>query len=500
MMIGFNGTEPSQEVLEFVEEWGIGGVIFFARNMSDTDLLPRIIERFNKAAGFNIFTAIDQEGGLVLRILEKGSLFPSPMGLAASGDLDLTRRIYAALAREMLAYGLNWNLAPVLDINHAENPGIGARSFGETPETVCRFGKAAIEGMQSEGIMTCAKHFPGKGHAKVDSHLKLPIIPYSRDRLMKFELLPFIEAIKTGVDAIMTSHVFFPCMTSDEEESNNLPATMSYSVMTRLLRDELRFEGLLITDDLEMGAITETFGVDHAAKGAFAAGADILLICHSLERQKAAAEEILKEVCTSKLMSDRLKQSIDRIQHAHDKITGLENKAYKMDKLLNDHKSLVEEACRRSVIVHRTEEMSLPLDPSTSILFICPRVSTLVQVEEEHRENGFANILKAFFPSCECLDYDPKAAEQTILDSFFAQINLDDYARCVIFSYNAHLLDGQQSALREISNRFKNSVLVALRNPYDISVIDTPTAIASYGFRTPNIIAVLEVLRNFRER
>ena len=203
-VIGYQGEEPSDEFLSFVEEWGIGGVIVFARNLSDPLKLPKVLKKIEEASQNKVFTAIDQEGGLVLRILSHGSLFPSAMALASSESVELTQKTYEAIGEEMLSLGLNWNLAPVLDINHPSNPGIGARSFGDTPELVAKFGIAAIKGLQSAGVMACAKHFPGKGEAKKDSHLTLPTIPYDQERLRSVELFPFIKAIKNDVASIMT--------------------------------------------------------------------------------------------------------------------------------------------------------------------------------------------------------------------------------------------------------------------------------------------------------
>ncbi|HEY9071408.1 MAG TPA: glycoside hydrolase family 3 N-terminal domain-containing protein, partial [Candidatus Ozemobacteraceae bacterium] len=311
-VIGYQGLEPSPEVLRFVEEWGIGGVIVFARNLANPAMLPGILGRFEAAAGRRLFTSIDQEGGLVMRILSQGSLFPGAMALSAGGDPSLARRIGAAVGAEMRALGLNWNLAPVLDINHAGNPGIGARSFGDTPETVIKYSIPYITGLREGGVLACAKHFPGKGHAKVDSHLTLPVIPYDRERLLSFELAPFKAAIDAGIDAVMTAHVFFPAF----EPAPNLPATLSEAVLTGLLRRELGFGGLLITDDLEMGAITEAFGVPDAARRAFLAGADQLLICHDLGRQREAAEAVLHEVESSPAARRRLEESLDRIEAA----------------------------------------------------------------------------------------------------------------------------------------------------------------------------------------
>ncbi|NCB47729.1 beta-N-acetylhexosaminidase, partial [bacterium] len=155
-VVGYHGETPSYDFLSFVEEWGIGGVIVFARNLENPENLRKNLKIIEEASGKEIFTAIDQEGGLVLRILNNGSLFPSAMGISATGDLQLCEDIYFAIGNEMQNFGLNFNLAPVLDINHKDNPGIGARSFGETPETVANFGVRAIKGLKKSGVMSCA--------------------------------------------------------------------------------------------------------------------------------------------------------------------------------------------------------------------------------------------------------------------------------------------------------------------------------------------------------
>ncbi|HOY67165.1 MAG TPA: beta-N-acetylhexosaminidase [Candidatus Ozemobacteraceae bacterium] len=490
-VIGYQGLEPSPEVLAFVEEWGIGGVIVFARNLADPSALPGVLGRFESAAGRRLFTSIDQEGGLVMRILSQGSLFPGAMALSASGDPDLARRIGAAVGAEMRALGLNWNLAPVLDINHAGNPGIGARSFGDTPETVIKYSKPYISGLREGGVLACAKHFPGKGHAKVDSHLTLPVIPYDRERLLSFELAPFKAAIEAGIDAVMTAHVFFPAF----EPAPNLPATLSEAVLTGLLRRELGFKGLLITDDLEMGAITEAFGVPDAARRAFLAGADQLLICHDLGRQREAAEAILREASTSAAAMRRLEESLARIETARDRLAASAPPA-PLDRLAASHAALVSEAHDRAVLVDTTAAGDLPLAPATPLVVACPHIASLVQVEEEHRDAGpSAQFLEAF-PHARCVVYEPKAGRDEILPRLretLAQAGPD--ARVVLLSYNAHIFPGQEQAFRAIAAERPGTILAALRNPYDLAGIpEATTRIATFGFRSPDIRSLLGLL------
>ena len=491
-IIGYQGEEPSEEFLSFVKEWGIGGVIVFARNLSDPLKLPENLKKIREAAGNNIFTAIDQEGGLVLRILRYGSLFPSAMALAAANDLGLAEKTYRAIGEEMLSLGLNWNLAPVLDINHPSNPGIGARSFSDTPQKVAEFGIAAIKGLQSTGVMACAKHFPGKGEARKDSHLTLPTIPYPAERLHSFELYPFKKAIENNVAAIMTSHVFFPAF----EKTPNLPITLSKSVLTDLLRKELKFKGLVITDDLEMGAITESYGIAQAALKSFMAGADQLLICHSLDQQKIAAETILKEVENNKEAAARLQESIERIETAKAKLPDISKINYSLKDLSKKHKNLIKEVSEKSIKFLSVAPGTLPVEDSPDTHFILPLISSLVQVEEEHKDKSLANIIKEYFPKSSSEVYEPKADCESILKN----VNISDKSRIVFMTYNGHLFKDQLKAAENLATKCKNIIVIALRNPYDIFECSfAKTKGATFGFRTPAIKALLDVLKGIKE-
>lgn len=488
-VIGYMGDCPDDDFLDFVEEWGIGGIIIFARNLKEPEKLFGYIEKIQKAAGHRLFTSIDQEGGLVLRILDGGSLFPSAMALASTGSAELTKKTFAAIGNEMRSFGLNWNLAPVLDINHPDNPGIGARAFGETPESVSRYGAAAIEGLNSSGVLACAKHFPGKGHAKVDSHLTLPIIPYSAEHIDNFELVPFKAAINKGVGAIMTSHVFFPAF----EKSENLPATLSRSVLHDLLREKLKFDGLIITDDLEMGAITEAFGVCEATQMAFDAGADQLLICHSLDKQREAAENLLKHVQSSKQAEARLTESLKRIDKAREKIVQFEEK--KNVNWVLEHEKLISEVYQKSIKFLRLENDFLPIDKTKKMIFVCPEISSLVQVEEEHQIGSFSQEITNSYPSAKILQYHPKGDLLEII----GDIDVNEYnkqnSEILFFTYNAHILDNQVTIANKLLQLFPQMLLIALRNPYDLACFPKARNLcATFGFRSPAIKALFKVL------
>lgn len=488
-LVGYMGEQPSDEFLSFVNEWNIGGVIVFARNLSDPEKLPKYLKQIEEAAENKLFTAIDQEGGLVLRILNKGSLFPSAMGISSTNDPDLCEQIYKAIGTEMKNFGLNWNLAPVLDINHKDNPGIGARSFGETPQKVAEMGLRAIKGLQSAGVLACAKHFPGKGHAKVDSHLTLPIIPYSAERLENFELFPFKKAIENGVDAIMTSHVFFPAF----ESTDKLPVTLSENVLTGLLREKYSYNGIIVTDDLEMGAITESFGIENAADMAFHAGADLLLICHTLEKQRTAAELLLQKSNRSEKTVRRINESLNRIKAAKNRISDSKPLETPWECLVNNHKPLIEEAYEKSIKFLKYSNNMIPIIKTDKIMFVLPKISALVKVEEEHEAEGIAKLFKQYFPSASCCVYEPNSTEADIIK--VVSINSDKDTKVVFCSYNSHIFPGQTNAIKRLKAYYENLALIALRNPYDIfEHPEIKTSAATFGFRTPAIKAVLEVL------
>ncbi|MFW6229939.1 MAG: glycoside hydrolase family 3 protein, partial [Halanaerobium sp.] len=264
--VGFSGSTVNDEIKDLIENYHIGGVIYFSRNIKNPAQTAELSNNLQQLAldsgsGFPLFISADQEGGTVTR-LKGATHFPGNMALGAAQSKNLTEKVAQATASELKNLGINVNLAPVLDVNNnPANPVIGVRSFGEDPELVAELGMSYIKGLQSEGITATAKHFPGHGDTDTDSHLDLPIIKHQRSRLDEVELYPFKKAIEAGVDSIMTAHVYFPAI----EKEEGIPATLSKSVLTDLLRDELKFEGLIITDCMEMNAIVNTFGTVEGA-------------------------------------------------------------------------------------------------------------------------------------------------------------------------------------------------------------------------------------------
>ena len=316
---GFPGTAPSPGILELIARRGLGGVIYFSRNIADLDQLRQVSDRLREAArcspaglGLPLLISIDQEGGTVARLTEAegGTVFPGNMLLGATGSADLAYAAARATAVELRAVGVNWNYAPVVDVlNNPANPVISVRSYGEDPDLVARLGAAAVRGYQDGGVLATAKHFPGHGDTDKDSHLLLPTIPHSRQRLDQVELVPFRAAIAAGVGAIMTAHITFPAL----EPRPGRPATLSRAVLTGLLREELGFGGLVVTDCMEMHAITQHFGAAAAAVEAIKAGADIVLVSHTFERQVASLDAIAAAIASGEIPRRRAEDAVGRV-------------------------------------------------------------------------------------------------------------------------------------------------------------------------------------------
>lgn len=313
LMIGFKGRSLNQKTKELIKNFYIGGVILFEDNLADqhqTTSLCRELQEISKSFPDKIplFIAVDQEGGRVSRLKDFIPPFPSARLLGKIGSIDLVKSYFKRAARELKLVGINMNLAPVLDIDtNQKNPIIGDRSFGKEPDIVVKMGLAAVEALHKEGIITTAKHFPGHGDTAKDSHLTLPKLNHNLIRLKNIELKPFIAAIHHLVDAIMTAHVVYKGI--DPE----YPATLSKKIIYDLLRKELKFKGVVISDDLVMKGITESYNIEEAAVLAKNAGIDILLISQHSKNQLKVFERLISSIEKKEIPLRIIDKSLKRI-------------------------------------------------------------------------------------------------------------------------------------------------------------------------------------------
>ena len=288
---------------------GLGGVVLFSRNVRDREQLVGLTAAL-RAERDGVLVGIDEEGGDVTRLeAGPGSSYPGNLALGAVDDVALTERVGASIGADLVEVGINVDLAPVADVNtNPRNPVIGVRSFGSDPELVARHVAAFVTGLQRAGVVACAKHFPGHGATETDSHRELPTVGASLDELRRGELIPFAAAIEAGVRSIMTAHILVPAVDS-------VPATISRAHLTGLLREELGYDGLVITDALEMKAISATVGVERGAVLALAAGADALCLGHDLEGEavESVRHAIVTAVQNGELEEARLAEAADRV-------------------------------------------------------------------------------------------------------------------------------------------------------------------------------------------
>ncbi len=302
-----------QDLQGLIKDGRIGGIVLFSRNLRDPQQTLDLIYKFRDLSPVEapLMIAIDQEGGRVQRLREPWTSWPTMRQVASHGDLERSRAVARALARELLDLGMHIDFAPIMDVDsNPDNPIIGDRSFSSDVKKVCEHGIAFIEAMQDAGLAACAKHFPGHGDTSMDSHLDLPTIAHSLERLEKVELPPFRAAVQAGVASMMTAHVLFPSV--DKQR----PATLSPDVMA-LLRENLGYDGLVFTDDLEMGAVAKHFSVTERSIGSLEAGADILLIC----RKADLRDEVLAKL--EKAPDSLLEKPLERLhrfkqQWSHD--------------------------------------------------------------------------------------------------------------------------------------------------------------------------------------
>jgi len=305
---------PAAKLQHWIQDWGVGGVILLGASAGELALRSRQLQEY---APIPLLIAADIEEGVGQRFAGATS-FPPPMAMGAIACENLDQAQYYALkkgaitAQEALAIGINWILAPVVDVNNnPQNPVINVRAFADTPETVSQLACQFIRGTQDYPVLTTAKHFPGHGDTAIDSHLNLPILSHSRSRLAQVEFPPFQAAMAAGVDAVMTAHLLIPSL--DEQ----FPATLSEKVLTQVLRQELGFEGLIVTDALIMGAIANRYGATEAPVKAVEAGADILLMPVNPE---TTIQAICEAVTAGRISRDRILASVERIWQAKTKI------------------------------------------------------------------------------------------------------------------------------------------------------------------------------------
>jgi len=494
MMFGFHGTEPSPEIEALIRDHHVGGVILFARNIGrpeDVLRLTTALQRIAYEAGHAhpLFISIDQENGIVRRLGAGATLLPGSMAIGATGDPHSAFLVSEATGLELKALGINYNLAPVLDVNNNPgNPVIGVRSYGEDPHVVADYGIEAMRGLQAAGVPACGKHFPGHGDTSLDSHLTLPQIAHDRARLDAVELVPFMKAITAGIDSIMIAHVCFPTIEPDAD----IPATMSRRVVEGLLREELGFTGLVTTDCMEMHAISKTVGTVEGVYRAFQAGIDLSFISHTHEWQHGAIERLVAGIESGDIPQERLTQAVERIIALKEKYLSWDDLLPLFDQrelqapaLVGGaaHQELAQRVMEAAVTLTKNVGNLLPLAlaPEQTVGVIGLINVSLSPVEDDrYLINPLVQAVAKVHPNYRAVELKNPPSDAEIAEALQAVAGC---SAVLVGTMNAQLSPQQAQLVRALHQRSVPLVVVSLRTPYDLSAFpDVHVHVAAYEF------------------
>jgi len=484
--IRLNGTEVDDEAAALLES-GVSGVVLFTANITGVDQLRRLTAELKARSRGSLRIAIDHEGGHVARIGAPLARFPSAMAIAAAGSGRLAHAVALAAGQELAALGIDVNLAPVLDVAlDPRNPSVGVRSFGSSPDLVARFGAATVRGYKEAGIAATAKHFPGHGRTPIDSHFDLPVVSGGLAELRASDLPPFRAAIEAGVEIVMASHVAYEGLT------DGLPSTLSAPVMRTLLRDELGFKGLTVTDAMSMRALAEGHPIPAACVRAVSAGADIVM---PLERQRETVTALAEAIADGALSAARVDDALRRQAELDGRLmAGAGATGRTRSPLPNtEHLELARGVARRSLTLIRGAEL-LPLRASTSVIVIEFASRRPSPVEEGlSSAPTLASSLRQYLPRLREVIVD-SSTDATVAAQ--AAVEAAGAAEFVILATrDAYLWPEERALAAQISVVGKPTMLISLRNPYDLAALPSTTgAAAAYADVPATLDALADAL------
>ena len=508
LMVGFWGSTPSQEIIDLIQRHHVGNILLFSRNIREARQifeLTQSLQAIAQEAGqrYPLLIAIDQENGLVQRLGEAVTLFPGNMALGAIGSEKVAYEVALVTGRELKALGINMNLAPVVDVNNnPANPVIGVRSFGEDAQQVARLAAAMVKGYHATGILDCLKHFPGHGDTAVDSHLALPTIPYALEWLEALELVPFRSGIEAGAESVMIAHVSFPALTRQDM----LPATLSSAIVQGLLREKLGFNGVILSDCLEMKAISETFGTERAAVMALQAGIDLVLVSHHYTQQLGSIEAIQAAVQAHEL-------SPQAVQQAAERVLGFKASYLSWNDIspsttfpasigCEAHIQLQDQAYELSTTLVRNADALLPLHLKSGerIVVLSPQRNSMSMVEDRYySDEVLADIIQQYHSPVRRLSIAQGPVEDAYRELLQTSSESDIF---IVATVNAHLdeRDEQQAeVVRYLVASGRRIIGIAVRNPYDLLAFpQLRTYLVTYEYTRPALTAAVRVI--FGER
>ncbi len=489
LLAGFHGLEPPDYILEWLAEGRIGGVILFARNVDTPDQLAKLTKACHDAARTPILIGIDQEGGIVARLRQGFTESPGAMVLGVSDSEALAEEVSFVLAAELKALGINWNYAPVVDITHnVDNPSVGTRSIGTDKERVSRLTVAEVRGFQKAGVAATAKHFPGLGNTSVDTHEALAVIDDSVEYLWENDLVPFRRVVDAGVASVMITHVKFSVL------DNEYPATMSPVIISKLLREEIGFDGIVSTDCMEMKAITDHYGPGESAVLAAQAGVDLILFSHTRAYQEEVYEALLAAHRSGRISEDNLNQSYSRIQAFKTRFPAKVADDVSITIANPAHLGLMRQVARSGTVLVRPHPDLLPLPyPARKVGLVEFAALLDWDIMDQGRQSGFVSLFSDRYPDIPCISL--KSSDTNPQHWQDAQQLAKNVDVLVLVTRNAHIIKSQLEMARTLLQDNREVVLVCLRNPFDVDVLSGASAVlCTCGDARPSLQAAVDAL------
>jgi len=481
LCVGFNGATPGEAPLAELAALQPGGIVLFARNGTEVAATRTLVDAVCDAIGGPLrpLVAIDQEGGRVARLRGGATQMPSMMALGATGDVELAQRAGSALAHDLRSAGCTLDFAPVADLAlEPRSPVVGTRAFGDDPAQVGRFAAAVTTGLQAGGIAATLKHFPGHGATDVDSHVALPVVPAAAATLRARDLLVFAAGIAAGARAVMSGHVMVPALDSEN------PATLSFAILTTLLRGEYGFTGVCFTDCLEMDAIARGVGTAKAAAGALAAGADCVVVSHHLDIARAARDAIVAGVVSGEIPLARLEEAAARVDAL---------RAWRPEApALVEGDVVAREIARRAVTVVRG---SVRLEPEKAVTVVSFEGATGGGVQGHHVDYASLNLALRTRRYRSELFRVPLEPDARAIAHLGELIRAQGPRQVVCVLRRALLHAGQREALEVLLDAAPETLVVCAREPFDVQCAARARRVAcTYGDEEVSIEALADAM------
>lgn len=486
IMVGIPGYNLDSDYKKFIEDYKIGNYILFARNYKDTKQMQKFMkdlyEHAQNVTGSFPLVSIDQEGGMVVRLFKDVTFPASPLTTSATSVENAPYITGSIIAKDMLKFGINLNLAPCLEINDdLSNPLVNVRGYGATKEIVLKNATAFVKGVQDSGALSCIKHFPGAGSSTKDSHLELPIIDEAKENLINYNMYPFFHLKESS--ALMTSHCIY-------KSFDEIPSTLSKILLTDVLRNEVGYDGLIISDGMEMKAILDHYGLVDGTIMALNAGCDILLLCHEYEYQKLSLDTVKEAVKDGRISIDSLKEKVERINKAKYKVIDYLQKYFTEEEYIvniNEH-MLMQDIVDNSFTLVKGNKPTLK--DKTLILSSTTKVASIV--EDEFDNYNLTRTLKNNFKDINIIEFRKE-------DSFKDEIMsiIDNYENIIIYSYDACNDKIQLDTINEILKRKEEVYVVSLKGPIDQKLFNNLLNYSCIYEYTPNgIKTIIKELNN----